>query len=402
MAHFCKQFLCAILCASIAFCAATFAVPMRAAAEGETPSGEDLAGLPAAVAKGLTARAYILIEATTGRVLAGGNQSERLPMASTTKIMTALLTLEQPNLEEEFTVDPAAIKVEGSSMGLPEGDRASLHDLAYGMLLSSGNDAANAAAVRIDGSIPKFVERMNRRAQEMGMKNTRFVTPSGLPADDHYSTAEDMALLARYAIANPRFAEICQLKKAKLSFGNPPFDRWLSNHNKLLEQYPGCIGMKTGFTKAAGRCLVSAARRNDVTLICVTLHDPNDWRDHAQLFDFGFTAVVPWDLAPDCSKLRLKVVGGAAKTAPVRALDATPACVTQEQMASVEQEVHLDRFYYAPIREGDVVGRIVHRLNGFVVAETDLVAAADVPLDATPRRKSLFDRVKEFWREHVK
>lgn len=396
LAHIWKRLLCAILCAAI------LAAPIQAAAEGEPPAGESLAGLPAAASKGLTAKAYILIEATTGRVLAGNAQSERLPMASTTKIMSALLTLEQPKLEEEFTVDPTAIKVEGSSMGLREGDRVSLHDLAYGMLLSSGNDAANAAAVRIDGSVQKFVERMNRRAQEIGMRNTHFVTPSGLPADDHYSTAEDMALLARYALANPKFAEICQLQKAKLNFGNPPFDRWLSNHNKLLEQYPGCIGMKTGFTKAAGRCLVSAARRNDVTLICVTLHDPNDWRDHAQLFDFGFTAVVPGDLAPDCGKYQLKVVGGTAKTAPVRALDATPACVTQEQMAAVEQEVHLDRFYYAPVKEGDVVGKIVHRLDGFVVAETDLVAAADVALDTTPKRKSLFDRVREFWREHVK
>ena len=195
-------------------------------------------------------------------------------------------------------------------MGLREGDSVSLNGLATGMLLASGNDAANAAAVKIAGSIEKFSGLMNQKAKELGMENSHFVTPSGLPNDDHYSTAADMALLARHALQNERFAAICTKSSAKLSFGNPPFDRWLYNHNRLLEDYPGCIGIKTGFTKKAGRCLVSAARRDGVTLICVTLSDPNDWRDHAALLDTGFAQTEKRELSVSTQDISLDVVGG--------------------------------------------------------------------------------------------
>ena len=180
-------------------------------------------------------------------------------MASTTKIMTALLTLEQGGLDDYFQVDSDAIRVEGSSMGLQEGDSVSLRALAYGMLLASGNDGANAAAVRIAGSIPAFVERMNARAAEIGMADTRFATPSGLDDPGHYSTAYDMALLAREALQSPLFAEICAQSKAVVQYGNPPYNRWLTNHNRLLREYPGTIGVKTGFTKASGRCQIGRA-----------------------------------------------------------------------------------------------------------------------------------------------
>lgn len=236
----------------------------------------------------LSAKAYIVMEAQTGRVLCGKNIHERLPMASTTKIMGAMMVLEEPELHEYFPIDADAIRVEGSSMGLLPGDMVSLYSLACGMLLPSGNDAANAAAVRISGSVEKFVEEMNRRAEELGLDDTHYVTACGLDAPDHYSSAFDLAKLSRTALQNPDFAAICKRPTIKVSFGDPPYDRWLKNYNKLLKLYPDCIGIKTGFTDNAGRCLVSAAERDDMTLICVTLNAQDDWNLHSRLYDRCF------------------------------------------------------------------------------------------------------------------
>ncbi|MBQ4100232.1 MAG: D-alanyl-D-alanine carboxypeptidase, partial [Oscillospiraceae bacterium] len=209
-------------------------------------------------AVGVSANSAVLIEMQTGKVLYEKNAHQKLSMASTTKIMTALLTLESQNLDTYFTVNPKVIQVEGTSMGLLEGDQVTLRALAYGMLLASGNDAANSAAVAVGGSIDAFVAMMNERAKLLGMKNTSFKTPSGLDDDGHYSTAYDMALLASAALSNPDFVEICSKETAKIKYGNPPYDRWLKNHNKLLTGYDGTISVKTGFTKKSGRCLVSA------------------------------------------------------------------------------------------------------------------------------------------------
>ena len=235
-------------------------------------------------AYGVGAAAAIVMEAESGEVLFAQEIHRQLPMASTTKIMTALLTLEQPNLQQEFTVDETAIRVEGSSMGLRQGDTVTLYALAVGMLLASGNDAAGAAAVRISGSMKAFVAEMNRRAASLGMNNTHFVTPSGLDAEEHYSTAYDMALLARAALQNPLFAGIAASRRMTVSYGQPPYARSLLNHNRLLSLYGDAIGVKTGFTKKAGRCLVSAAEKDGVRLICVTLNCPDDWNTHAALY----------------------------------------------------------------------------------------------------------------------
>lgn len=345
----------------------------------------------------VSAQAYIVVEETTGRALAAGNESARLPIASTTKILTALLALEQANPHERFGVDPAAIKVEGTSMGLREGDTVDLWTLANGMLLASGNDAANAAAVRIAGSIPGFAELMNRRAAELGMANSHFVTPSGLHSEAHYSSAADMATLARTALQNEDFAAICGQTSAKLQYGNPPFDRWLTNHNRLLRAYPGCIGIKTGFTKKAGRCLVSAARRDGVTLVCVTLNAPNDWNDHARLLDYAFSQVTLSPLAVSTDGLRVKVVGGLADSVPARPVGEAVSCLTAAEQAELQQMVLLPRFCYAPVRRGDAVGTIVHRYRGFEVARTELVAAADVPYQTTPPKRGALERVKDFF-----
>ncbi|MDE5859931.1 MAG: serine hydrolase, partial [Oscillospiraceae bacterium] len=186
---------------------------------------------------GISAKAYVLIEAQSGKIIAGKNENTKLPMASTTKIMSALLLIESGDLDSQFKVNNDAIMVEGSSMGLRADDIVTKRALCYGMLLPSGNDAANETAYLLADGAEDFADMMNKRAKQIGMKNTNFVTPSGLHDENHYSSAYDMSLLAREAMKNETFREICSSKKAKLEFGNPPYERWLVNTNKLLSLY---------------------------------------------------------------------------------------------------------------------------------------------------------------------
>lgn len=324
------------------------------------------------------AKGMVLMDGRTGRLLFGVNPDERLPMASTTKIMTALLALEQPNIDTSFVVDAAAIRVEGTSMGLSEGDSVTLRVLAGGMLLASGNDAANAAAVYIDGSQGAFAKRMNLRAAEIGMENTSFVTPSGLDNENHYSTARDMGLLACEALKNPDFAAICSSPSMKLSYGNPPYERWLSNHNRLLREYKDAVGVKTGFTKKSGRCLVSAASRNDILLICVTLGASDDWNLHKQALDAGFAALDAYDADSFLPEdIRVPVTGGTRSS--VRVVGGGDAAkeklsLTPEEAERLQTSVRLNALEYAPVEEGQVLGEAVLSLDGKEIAAVPLVS----------------------------
>lgn len=339
----------------------------------------------------VNAKAAVVIEAATGRILYAQSEHEPLPIASTTKIMTALLALEQPDIDAVFKVDETAIKVEGSSMGLQEGDSASLRALATGMLLASGNDGANAAAVRIAGSIPAFSELMNKRAQELGMTNTSFETPSGLDGDAHYSTAHDMALLAREALRNEEFLGICSQYKLRATYGNPPYERWLTNHNKLLNYYEGAIGLKTGFTKKAGRCLVSAARRDGITLICVTLSCSDDWNVHQGLFDRFFGELVVEDLSTLVPPLSIPVAGGADLKVDAVKYEAVQMAVPAQD-PNLTCQVIVPPFLYAPVIAGQYLGEAVISLDGEALATLTLVAGRDIPLAHEYREKwNLFE-----------
>ncbi|WP_303821671.1 D-alanyl-D-alanine carboxypeptidase family protein [Ruminococcus flavefaciens] len=344
----------------------------------------------------VSARAAVVISADTGEIVHGVNASEKLPMASTTKIMTTLLCLESGGLYEEFTVDSDAIKVEGSSMGLQEGDTVTKYALCCGMLLPSGNDAANAAAVRIAGSIEAFAEMMNDRARQMGLSRTYFVTPSGLEGEGHGSSAADMALLAREALRNDIFRSICSQSSMKVKFGSPPYDRWLRNTNKLLGMYDGVYGVKTGFTDEAGRCLVSACEREGKDLICVTLSDSNDWNDHMALYDSSFENVrlaeicLPQDISAD-------IVGGNAERLRIVPEKDTVSVTT---LAGSEEDftftVMSSPFLYAPVNEGDKVGSLSVSFLGREVERVDLFAAENVSAKAVkPRSKSLFEKIKD-------
>ncbi|MEG2073344.1 MAG: D-alanyl-D-alanine carboxypeptidase family protein [Angelakisella sp.] len=348
------------------------------------------------------ASAAVVMEAESGRVLFAQNGGKRLPMASTTKILTALLALEAGDLDSPFAVDSDAVTVEGSSMGLQRGDTATLRALAGGMLSASGNDGANAAAVRISGSIPAFAEEMNRRAAAIGMKDSHFVTPSGLSAKEHYSTAYDMALLGAEALKNPIFAEMCAAKRLTLTFGNPPYARTLYNHNRLLSLYPPAIGIKTGFTREAGRCLVSAAQRDGVTLIAVTLRCGDDWNVHRALYERYFPMVRRVDIPPP-HDLRLPVTGGASPW--VLALPASnfSAIAVGGEVKEVRNEIFAPYFHYAPIKKGDILGKIVYYIDNEILGECSLTAAEDIPVlppkDMKKNKENkLWHRSKEYKR----
>ena len=323
-----------------------------------------------------SAKAVILIDADSGRVLYEHNANTKLPMASTTKIMSTLLAIENGNLDEQFKVDDNAIKVEGSSMGLQSGDLVTMRDLCFGMMLPSGNDAANTTAVRIAGSVEKFVSMMNKRAGELGLKSTHFVTPSGLDdyTDDHYSTASDMAKLTAYALKNSIFAEICSTRSAKLKFGNPPYTRWLANTNKLMASCEGVIGVKTGFTDKARRCLVSACRRNGTTLICVTLNDRNDWADHSNLYDFGFSQYKSITLSPEINSFKAPLVGADDDTVSASCTDEIKISVYKDDEDKITQKVVLNKINYAPISEGENLGYVKYYLNNKFLGQTEIKA----------------------------
>lgn len=235
----------------------------------------------------VSAESAILMDQTTGRVLYEKNADNPDLIASITKIMTAIIAIESGKLNEKVRVSQNAVYTEGSSIYLQEGDRFTLEELVYGLMLRSGNDAAVAISEHVGESEEGFVYLMNEKARWLGMSNTHFDNPHGLDSETHYSSAYDMAILMRYASQNETFQKISSAKEYK------PEGRSYSwkNKNKLLTQlYQYCTGGKTGFTKAAGRTLVSTAEKNGQTLIAVTIDAPGDWEDHISMFEFGFNS----------------------------------------------------------------------------------------------------------------
>ncbi len=239
----------------------------------------------AAEAVEVSAAAAVLMDADSGRLLYEKNGEKRMLIASTTKLMTALVALEQGGLQQEITVTGGHM-AEGSSMYLRPGEKLTLETLLYGLLLCSGNDAALAVTECMGGVAP-FVARMNEKAAELGMENTHFANPNGLDDEEHYSTAEDMARLAAAAMDDPVLRRVASTRTARIG------GRTLTNHNKLLSRVEGCVGLKTGYTRAAGRTLVSCAERDGVRLVAVTLQDGDDWNDHASLYEQGFRVLRP-------------------------------------------------------------------------------------------------------------
>jgi len=322
-----------------------------------------------------SAKAAVVINGENGEIIYSNNADTRLPMASTTKIMTGLLLCEYGNAQREITVTEEMLRVEGSSMGLLAGDKVTLHDLLYGLMLASGNDAANVIAYVLGGSIEGFTKMMNQKARELGLVNTSFATPSGLDAENHYTTAYELAIITQYAMQNEAFAKAVACEKAVLNYGNPPYKRSLTNHNKMLKMFDGAIGVKTGFTKKSGRCLVSAARRDGKFVIAVTLHDPNDWLDHKALLEYGLSAIKQTEYSPKYSSIRLPVINGEKDEITV---NLEPITINSLETENITDTVYLPKFVYAPIRKNDILGTVVYRQNGKILAEKQILANTDI------------------------
>ncbi|QAT49411.1 D-alanyl-D-alanine carboxypeptidase [Caproiciproducens sp. NJN-50] len=358
--------------------------PCAARAQGTAPS--------------VSARSAVVIGAADGRVLYEKNSHEKLPIASTTKIMTALLTLEAAARgDETVLITPEMVRVEGSSMGLKAGDKLTLTALAEGMLSVSGNDAANSAAIAVGGSIQKFAALMNQKAAQLGLSDTHYVTPSGLDDEEHYSSAGDLAKLTAAALEDPEFARIVAQPKIKVRFSDPDRTVTYTNHNKLLSMYDGCTGVKTGFTKKSGRCLVSAAERNGVQLVAVTLSDPNDWEDHERLLDYGFSRLTRYQADDSGFHLSLPVVGGAERSVLVAGSAGTAALLPADEVKDLRRTVELPQFVYAPVTKGQVLGLVRYSNSDGTAATTKLTAGAAVPRQADHRNmiKKLWDRIRQ-------
>ncbi len=327
------------------------------------------------------------IDARTGRVLYEKNAYSTHSMASTTKIMTALVALEHASPEEMVTVSANAAGTEGSSIYLSAGESLSMETLLYGLMLESGNDAAIAIAEHVGGSVDNFAKMMTERAHRLGVKNTAFQNPNGLDAEGHYTTAYDLALITREALLNPTFSEIVSTKRKSVPASAESKARAFSNHNKLLSLYAGCIGVKTGFTKKTGRCLVSAATRDHMTVICVTLNAPNDWNDHTNMLDYAFSSVSARPLVmKDMVLKNIPIINGSSKTVELLAAeDFYIALDGKEGLSKVKLDYMLPAEIEAPVTAGTPVGKLRISYDGKVVCEMDLLTGVDIAYQEPPK-----------------
>jgi len=337
-------------------------------------------------APNVSAKSAIVIENSTGRVLYEKNAHTRMPMASTTKIMTAICALENSDPDTLITVNDAAVGIEGSSIYLAKDEKITIRDLLYGMMLNSGNDAATALACEVSGSVEEFAKLMNKTAENIGAHDTNFVNACGLYEDEHYTTAADLALITAYGLKNPVFAQIVSTYQTKISNGDKDYPRSLKNHNKLLRRYDGCIGVKTGYTKKCGRCLVSSAFRDGITLTCVTLNAPDDWNDHTALLDYGFSRCAWVSVAnEDDYCTTVKVAGGTRGDVSVSFKEALGFV----SIDGVDDDVSVSYDFMpklkAPLNEGQSEGVASLYVGGALCAKSELVCAQAVPL---PPKKS--------------
>lgn len=336
--------------------------------------------------------AACVIEMQTGEIVYEKNSVERLPMASTTKVMTCITALENCDMWETATVSANAANTEGSAAYIEEGNEISVVDLLYGLMLNSGNDAAVAIAEHVSGSVEGFVELMNAKAQEIGVGNTHFTNPNGLPDDDHYTTAYDLAMITRYAMQNQTFREIVSTVDFGALIVNTGDVLPFHNHNKLLGDYDGCIGVKTGYTDKAGRCFVSAAERDGLSFVAVTLNDNDDWQDHKDMLDDAF------------SRYSMRQVAYAGASAPYSKYNLiyggdvfVPA--RNDMKTKIDIKMNVPRRLTLPVAEGEKVGTADFVRDGQVIGTVDVCSAEDLYEEPSlgekllTRLKHLLDRI---------
>lgn len=339
----------------------------------------------------ISAKSAVLIEPQCGDVIFEKNANERLPMASTTKIMTAIVVIENAPLDKTVKIEPYMTGVEGSSIYLKVGEELTVKELLYALMLESANDAAVALAYTVGGSIEGFAQMMNDKATTLGLTSTHFENPHGLDSQNHYTTAKELGIIASYAMKNQVFAEIASTAKMAISSADGDGKRLLVNHNRLLRTYDGANGVKTGFTKRCGRCLVSSALRDGVSLICVTLNAPNDWQDHEKLLNYGFERFVNINLVSKNEyNIELNTVNGQKST--VSATNSSSLSVTlQRGNINVSAVLEANRLICAPIYEGEQLGKIVFYNGGTKIGEVPIVATETVR--SVKYKKSILERI---------
>ena len=336
----------------------------------------------------MSAQSAVVIDADTGEVRYEHNADAVMPMASTTKIMTAIVAIEQGDIDRTYTVKLEYTQTEGSSMYLKPGEMVSIRDTLYGLMLMSGNDAALAIAGECGGQ-EAFVQAMNDKAEALGLTNTHFENPNGLDGETHHTTARELAELTAYAMQNPDLREIVSTKNITCA------GRTMVNHNKMLSLYEGAIGVKTGYTKKCGRCLVSAAERNGRTLIAVTLNDPDDWNDHCTMLDEAFAQYTPVTLHKAGDTVgEVTVEGGTAQSVPLIAGHEVTAYLAPGEQ--VTDSLRGRPFVYATVAGGDYYGEIVYQIGEHILKTDTLSYAYDV--EQLPPRKGILERCLDFVR----
>ena len=324
------------------------------------------------------------------------NADVPLPMASITKVMTVICALETlSDLSAEVTVPDSAVGIEGSSVYLARGERVTFEMLIYSAMLESANDATTALAVLCSGSEDAFVDLMNQKAKQLSMTKTHFCNPHGLHENEHYTTARDYVKLMSYALENETFCKIIATKKITFQKLDGSMTRVLTNHNRLLNTYSGMLGGKTGYTKTSGRTLITAARRNGVTLICITLNAPNDWKDHTSLFDKGFESLKSVSFTAETVRAEIEVAGEYGTLGAVLNQNVAFSVRCDDV---VSYELMLPHILLAPIKKGEQIGSVVFLKNGEVIAKAPLVAENTVQVPKTKENKGFFGQLREFLR----
>ena len=337
-----------------------------------------------------SASGMAVLEMETGRVLDSKNMDKQLKMASTTKIVTALTVINNcENLDEPFKISDKAVGIEGTSIYLRRGEVLTARELLYGLMLRSGNDASVALALHCAESVEKFAELMNKTAQDCGAKNSHFVNPHGLDADGHYTTAYDLALITTKALQNPTFKEIVSTKNIKIS-GGETGTRYLVNKNRLLNSLEGCVGVKTGFTSGAGRCLVSAVERDGMTVVCVVLNDGPMFEESANLLNRAFEVYHNAELLPSYNFIcNIPVVNGEKNKVRVYNPVGFSYPMTAEEQARVSVDYDLPNQISAPIVAEQKVGTARVYFDDELLFETDILAMESVDSD------KIIDKIKD-------
>lgn len=339
----------------------------------------------------LSAKAFVLMDAVSGRILLEKNAQEKMPMASTTKIMTAVIALEKGDSNSRIKVSQKAASMGGSSFYLKSGETMTLENMLYGLLLPSGNDAAVAIAEYIGGTEEKFVQMMNKKALELGALNTHFTNPHGLDDPEHFTTAKDLAVIAKHAWKYNKFREIVQTKTKEIKDGN--FARQISSTNRLLWQFDGADGIKTGYTGNAGKCLVATANKKGFRLISVVLGSTDHFQDSQRLLDYGFEN---YYLKPIVRKNEIctsvTVEKGVIKSVGLIAEDNILLPIKEGE--KVNYYLIAPKKISAPVFKGESIGQLQIYIDNSFVESVNLVAAGDVRLR---KYYDLVNRIFRFW-----